>query len=105
MRVKSPNTDPKRGGATVEQTFNAQFRSVSTTETREIMDRAGENGTIEFIQAIVLDWDESVVDDDGQPVAFSDAALADMLANVWVLKAFWTAWSESTSGQAAGTKK
>lgn len=104
VKVKTPNDDPKRGGGTIEQTFNAQFRSISTSETRDLMAGA-EDGTIEFIKAVVVDWDESIVDDEGNAVPFSEGALDDMLSNVWVLKAFWTAWAESTSGQAAGAKK
>ncbi|HTM76559.1 MAG TPA: hypothetical protein VL133_02880 [Devosia sp.] len=103
VKVRLPN--PDKGGAFIEQTFNAKFRSMSPAKAMELGAGAGDEGTNAFIKEVVMDWDETIVDDDGDTVAFSEAALEDLLANVWVLRGFWAAWSESITGEPSARAK
>lgn len=104
IKIKIPNSDPKRPGVSTDMTFNAKFSSIGTDEASELLAQRRQDvelggGYDAFIMRVVTDWDTNVVDEDGQPVPFSENALAGMLTNVWVLKAYWQAWSDSISSE------
>lgn len=67
VRVKVP-TDT----GFADHTFTARFRALTITES-EKHDTMSTTGTNAFLAEVLVGW-EGVTDDEGQPVAFSNAA-------------------------------
>lgn len=97
VKVQQPNPDPKKSGQNLETAFKAQFRSMPTNEAFPLL----REDPAELIKQVVIDWDEAVVDEEGQAISFDDDTLANMLTDAFVLKGFLQAWTESISGNPA----
>lgn len=81
--------EPIDGGATVEQSLEMKFKRLPWDEASAIPFQM----TVAFIRTIATDW-RDIVDDAGRPVAFDDAALAEMAGRLPFLEALIAAFFE-----------
>ena len=81
--------EPVDGGGTVEQSLEMRFKRLPWDEASAIPFQM----TVEFIQSMATDW-RDIVDDAGRPVAFDDAALAEMAGRLAFLEALIAAYFE-----------
>lgn len=107
IKVRMPNSDPRRAGQMEEFLFKAKFEAISTEEADGIIaqvnelpveDRKGRQN--DLIKRVVKDWDDQIVDEEKQPIPFDGGTLDQLLTDPWVLIAFWRAWSESMTDDA-----
>jgi hypothetical protein len=103
VKVILPN--PARAGATMEQSFTVKFRALTRKQGDEFEAMILDLPTSEqdqrkhdFLKEIVLDWDESVVDEAKSPVPFSSEALDQAMQMNWFLTAVYRAYSDSLNG-------
>lgn len=100
--------DPANAGKIVQQEMKAEFEplpqdeltaaqeeSVSLTTMRDVTDHG-----IRQVKRVVRNWD-GVVDDAGNPVPFSEAALEQALQHAWFRKGIQKALVESQNGEEA----
>lgn len=100
--------DPDRPGHVLEQQFNMTFRAQPRDEGRAM---AAEIDALpeaeqslrqdDLLRSVCRGWDNNVVDEDGQPVPFSPAALEQMLMFPFVRIGIYRAYSDSQIGQGA----
>lgn len=108
IKVRLPNPDPRRAGQVVEQSFKAEFRALPTDEANELRKEIdaleGDERHArqhDLIRRVVVGWDSDVVGEDNEPIQFAEDVMAQLLTNVWVVAAFYRAWSESMTGEKA----
>jgi hypothetical protein len=90
---------PADGGTYDEAAFTVVFRR-GTVEEYQALYKRMETGELNFVDAakeVVLGWDE-VVDDGGEPIAFTPQALDGMLQVPRVAEAIFWAYIRSASG-------
>ena len=98
--------DPVRPGERVEQRLQVQFAArdreavVAAYERYQTLSTERERVEHEHaeIRAIVTNWDD-VVDDAGDPVAFSAEALEAALQQVWFRRGVLAAYGDSLASQ------
>lgn len=108
IKVRIPNPDPRRAGQFIEQTFKAEFRAMPTDEAHDVLEEiaklegdARAERQNDLLKRVVVGWDDDVVDDREEPIPFSGDVLAELLTNVWVVAAFYRAWSTAMTGEGA----
>ena len=68
---------PTEGGQ-ISSSFTGRFKAISVTEAEKFNLLSGD-GTTEYLRAIFIGWGEDLVDEDGQPIAFCDAARDELI--------------------------
>lgn len=86
-------------GATVEQSFDAQFKRMSKPEV-DALDKDAGGDFSKFARIVVTGW-SGVVGDDGAQVPFSADGLEQMLAVPQAALAIYRSFYESLSGRIA----
>lgn len=113
---------PAKGGVKKPYKFTAHFKMLDEAECRDLQDRHNEmivalrrrvdalNGYLkddsviteplpctheELVDEILCGWGDEVVDNDGEPVPFSDAAKAKLYRIQGVAQAIFRSWMDS----------
>lgn len=102
VKVRMPNPDPRRAGDVQEFTFKAQFEAIGTEEADEIIAElnalpAADRGKRQhdLLLRVVKGWNEDVIDEDKNPIEFSEAVFRDLLDMGWFAAGMWRAWGDS----------
>lgn len=77
-------------GGVAEQKFEARLRIVATSTFNELL----EAGAGALLETVVLDW-RGILDEEGQPLAFSRGALEALLDLPYVTAALSDAYAEA----------
>ena len=100
--------DPANPGQIVKQNLRIEFEPLPQEELTaaheesaklQTMREVNDHG-IRQIKRVIRNWD-GVVDDDGKPVPFSEAALEQALQHAWFRTAVQKALKDSQNGEAA----
>lgn len=111
VKVRLPSSDPRKAGNRLEFGFKVQFEVVGTEEADAILaevnalpvdERAARQH--DLLVRVVRDWDEDIVDDEGQPVPFDEATLRRLLDNPYFATGLWRAWGDSQRDEGARKK-
>lgn len=92
-------TVPVEGGVR-ESTFTGRFRAVSVSEA-ESFNLMSSEGTSDYLRAILVGWD-GIVDDDGQPISFSDETRNDLIDIPFIRTAILTTYNTAMLGAKRG---
>jgi hypothetical protein len=111
VKVESPNPDLKMAGKMIEQEFKMKFVALPRAEFKDIQAEQV-NMTMQeriehehdLIMRVCLDWDDNVVDEDGNAVGFSKEVLSDLMSDTYFRIGLYTAFSKAMSGEAARSK-
>ena len=103
VKVSIPHPDPAKAGEYLEMEFKMQFESISREEADRISNLIKADPAQEYadIKRVARNWDENVVDANGQAVPFSPEALDQLLQISWYRFAVYRAWGASLSGDKA----
>lgn len=87
---------PVSGGKFEKQTFDAEFKRMSQSRFKELMDgeKSSDN---EFCREVITGW-KGIKDDKGEEVPFSQEALEDLLEVPQLAKNIVFAYMDSISG-------
>ncbi len=99
IKVKMP-TD---GGRFIEQTFDAVFKRLPASKTKELVEAESMND-IEFAKSVIVGW-KGITDDNGAEVPFSEGTRDALLDVPSVATAIVEAYLMSASGQKDGAKR
>lgn len=110
VKVRMP--DPEQAGQFSEFAFEAKFRALPRSESRELLaslGNIGSEGTLEgaevdTIRKVLTGWNDDVVGPDGAPIPFGDGALTTALEFPWFRRGVLVAYGASLQdgGPAAG---
>lgn len=87
---------PVDGGRFETESFDALFRRIGRKEFQKLLDK----GDVELIEAVMEGW-EGVKDESGKDIAFTPAALKDMLDDPCFTKGVITSYLASLEGAKA----
>ena len=88
---------PRDGGHTTKATFNAQFRIIDQDEFSGIYDQKGTDR--DLISRVCVGWDQTVCDESGEPIPFSEEALDSMVNIPYVRTAMVKAYLDCANGR------
>lgn len=99
--------DPDRPGKWTTQSMTMQFASMTSEEARKMSARIAELPTQaerqaaehDILIACCRDW-RDVLDEDGEPLPFSEEALRGALSLVWYRVGIYTAFAKSQQSEA-----
>jgi len=99
---------PVDGGLFIEQTFDAVFKRLAASKTKELVGSENMND-IEFAKSVLIGW-KGVTDDSGNDVPFSDGTRDSLLdvpsvATAVVESYLMSSSGMSSSGQGDGAKR
>ena len=96
---------PQDMGKTERQTFVMEFKQLSVSETKDLIEEA-QNERIsdeDMLRRYVLGWD-GIVDEDGNPLDFTTSNLEAVMDVPYVRKAIMAAFIEDVFGKEAVRK-
>lgn len=103
-----PDPDPKKAGKFQKQSFKMQFRAMPKDEAERLLNEiaalpAAERQAREhdLLMKVCLNWDESVVGEDDQPLEFSAAVLQQLAGLSWFRLGVYRAYNQSLTGEEA----
>ena len=90
---------PVDGGKHARYTFEAEFKRITQTRIREIDEQIKNNtiDEIEFLKEVLLGWD-GINDEDGNPIKFSQKALAQVIDVPMLATSISKAFFDSIAG-------
>ncbi|MGZ3743859.1 MAG: phage tail assembly chaperone [Pseudobdellovibrionaceae bacterium] len=92
VKIKSP----KDGGGYEEQKINLEFKKLPQSEFQKTLKTAGITD-VQFCQQVIIGW-KDVVNENNEPVVFSEANLADFLETLGVPSQIVQQFTEIVSG-------
>lgn len=102
VKVRMPNPDPRRAGDVQEFAFKVQFEAIGTEEADQIFAEGNALPADErarhqhdLLVRVTKGWNEDIIDEEKQPVEFTEGTLRKLLDMGWFAAALWRAWGES----------
>ncbi|WP_303362491.1 hypothetical protein [Paracoccus sp. (in: a-proteobacteria)] len=83
-------------GGFADQEFTATFRVLPWSEVEKL-----DTDPVQLLRAIWIGWD-GIVDDDGQPIPFSDALRDQLIDTLYIRAATVTVYVNAMTGVARG---
>lgn len=95
---------PQSGGSVQKHKIDVEFDLLTQTRLTEVMaEERNADQDAALLREVVVGW-SGVANEDGEPVEFSAAALADLVDISYVRSALIRAYFEAASGNAAARK-
>ncbi len=111
VKVAVPDPDPARAGKMIQQQFNMQFLSMPQDDAKkeqiklagmDLQERIDREH--DLLKSVCRDWDDQVVDEDGQAIPFSKEMLSSLIADNFFRIGLYSAYQEAMSGDGARLK-